>query len=149
MTLAWGAKARDRRHHPGPIVFRPLMVKGVFCALTGRAAFLFRGKFKRPFPPAACAHPVPPGPPPAGAPHAQAGRSPGRARGAPRHGEPPPASPEHEVGRGPARDVAGSRPAPQGLDRTRGLETGSNEGTPAEKDGFKRGMRHTRSSRKR
>jgi len=26
--------------------FRPLMVKGVFCALTGRAAFLFRGHVK-------------------------------------------------------------------------------------------------------
>jgi len=25
------------------IFFRPLMVKGVLCALTGRAAFLFRG----------------------------------------------------------------------------------------------------------
>jgi hypothetical protein len=30
MTLAWGAKARDRRCHPGPIFFRPLMVKGAF-----------------------------------------------------------------------------------------------------------------------
>jgi hypothetical protein len=29
MTLAWGAKARGRRRHPGPIFFRPLMVKGV------------------------------------------------------------------------------------------------------------------------
>jgi hypothetical protein len=47
-------------------------------------------KFKRPFPPAACAHPVPPGPLPAGAPHALVGRSPGRARGAERLGEPPP-----------------------------------------------------------
>ena len=28
---------------PGPIFCRPLMVKGVFCALTGREAFLFRG----------------------------------------------------------------------------------------------------------
>ena len=26
----------------GPIVFRPLRVKGLFCVLTGRAAFLFR-----------------------------------------------------------------------------------------------------------
>ena len=43
MTLAWGAKARDRRCYRGPIFFRPLMVKGSFCALTGRAAFLFRG----------------------------------------------------------------------------------------------------------
>ena len=58
MTFAWGAKARGRRRHSGSIFFRPLMVKGDFCALTGRAAFLFRGKFKRPFPPAACPHPV-------------------------------------------------------------------------------------------
>jgi hypothetical protein len=28
------------------IFFRPLMVKGLFCALTGRAAFLFRGNVK-------------------------------------------------------------------------------------------------------
>ena len=34
--------------HPGPIFFRPLMVKGVFCALTGRAAFLFRGNVEFP-----------------------------------------------------------------------------------------------------
>jgi hypothetical protein len=34
-------------------------------------------------------------------------------------------SPEHEAGHGPARDMAGSRPAPQGLGRTRGLETES------------------------
>ena len=27
----------------GTRFFRPLLVKGVFCALTGRAAFLFRG----------------------------------------------------------------------------------------------------------
>ena len=27
----------------GTHFFRPLMVKGIFCALTGRAAFLFRG----------------------------------------------------------------------------------------------------------
>src|SRR5262245_45482088 len=50
------------------------------------------------------------------------------ARACPRRSAPrgaTPTSPEHEVGRGPARDVAGSRPAPQGLDRTRGLETGS------------------------
>src|SRR4029453_17062639 len=33
--------------------------QGVSLRLTGRAAFLFRGKFKRPFPPAACTHPVP------------------------------------------------------------------------------------------
>jgi hypothetical protein len=26
--------------------YRPLMVKGAFCALIGKAAFLFRGKFK-------------------------------------------------------------------------------------------------------
>jgi hypothetical protein len=43
MTLAWGAKARGGRRHPGPIFFKPLMVKGIFCPLTGRAAFLFRG----------------------------------------------------------------------------------------------------------
>jgi hypothetical protein len=43
MTLAWGAKARGRRCHPGPMFFRPLMVKRIFCALTSRAAFLFRG----------------------------------------------------------------------------------------------------------
>jgi hypothetical protein len=43
MTLAWGAKAHGRRRHPGPIFFRPLMVKGFLYALTGRAAFLFRG----------------------------------------------------------------------------------------------------------
>jgi hypothetical protein len=42
MTLAWGAKARGRRRHPGPIFFRPLRVKGLFCAPAGRAAFLFR-----------------------------------------------------------------------------------------------------------
>jgi hypothetical protein len=42
MTLAWGAKVRGRWRHPGPIFFRPLRVKGIFCALTGRAAFLFR-----------------------------------------------------------------------------------------------------------
>src|SRR4029453_14181552 len=50
------------------------------------------------------------------------------ARACPRRAAPrgaTPASPEHEVGRGPARDVAGRRPAPQGLDRTRGLGTGS------------------------
>ena len=54
------------------------------------------------------------------------GERPARAcpwRGAPRGATP--ASPDHEAGRGPARDVAGSRPAPQGLGRTRGLETGS------------------------
>jgi hypothetical protein len=28
LTLAGGAKARGRRGHPGPIFFRPLMVKG-------------------------------------------------------------------------------------------------------------------------
>jgi hypothetical protein len=36
----------------GSIFFRPLMVKGLFCALTSRAAFLFRGNFKRTFLPA-------------------------------------------------------------------------------------------------
>jgi hypothetical protein len=30
MTLAWGAKARGRRCHPGPIFCRPLRLKGVF-----------------------------------------------------------------------------------------------------------------------
>jgi hypothetical protein len=34
MTLAWGAKARGRRCHRGPMFFRPLRVKGAFCALT-------------------------------------------------------------------------------------------------------------------
>jgi len=43
MTLAWGAKARGCRRHLGSIFFRPLRVKGVFCALTSRAALLFRG----------------------------------------------------------------------------------------------------------
>jgi hypothetical protein len=55
-------------------------------------------------------------------------RPPCLARACPRHSAPwgaTPASPEHEAGRGPARDVAGSKPAPEGLDRTRGLETGS------------------------
>ena len=33
MIRAWGAKARGRRCHPGPIVFRPLRVKGVFLCL--------------------------------------------------------------------------------------------------------------------
>src|SRR5262245_25756660 len=33
----------------GTYFLRPLMVKGVFCALTGRAVFLFHGKIKRPF----------------------------------------------------------------------------------------------------
>ena len=42
MTLAWGAKVRGRWRHLGPIFFRPLRVKGLFCARTGRAAFLFR-----------------------------------------------------------------------------------------------------------
>src|SRR2546425_12385141 len=42
MTLAWGAKARGRRRHRDPFFFRPLRVKGLSCALTGRAAFLFR-----------------------------------------------------------------------------------------------------------
>ena len=31
------------------VFFRPLMVKGAFCVLTGRGAFLFRGQFKRSF----------------------------------------------------------------------------------------------------
>src|SRR5262245_1686123 len=70
MTLAWGAKARGRRCHPGPVFFRPLRVKGFLCALTGRAAFLFRGnartseKFSRQ-PSVVLAHPrevVPPVP---------------------------------------------------------------------------------------
>ena len=43
LTRAWGAKARGRKRHPGLIFFRPLRVKGLFCVLTGRAAFLFRG----------------------------------------------------------------------------------------------------------
>jgi hypothetical protein len=42
MTLAWGAKVRGRWRHLGAIFFRPLRVKGLFCARTGRAAFLFR-----------------------------------------------------------------------------------------------------------
>jgi hypothetical protein len=41
--------ARGRRRNSGPMFFRALMVKGAFCALTGRAAFLFRGKYKAPF----------------------------------------------------------------------------------------------------
>jgi hypothetical protein len=49
MILAWGVKARDRRRHAGPIVFRPLLVQGAFCALTSRAVFVFRGKTKSPF----------------------------------------------------------------------------------------------------
>ena len=32
----------------GTHFFRPLLVKGVFCALTGRAVFVFRGKNKSP-----------------------------------------------------------------------------------------------------
>jgi hypothetical protein len=42
MTLAWGAKVRGRRRHPGPIFFQAAEGQGAFCALTGRAAFLFR-----------------------------------------------------------------------------------------------------------
>jgi hypothetical protein len=34
MTLVWGANARGRRRYLGPIVFRPLRVRGFFCALT-------------------------------------------------------------------------------------------------------------------
>jgi hypothetical protein len=57
-------------------------------------------KFKRPFPPAACTHPVPPCRPPAGARawgrparpalHPLESAPPGRARGSPRHREPTP-----------------------------------------------------------
>ena len=36
-----------------------------------------------------------------------------------------PAAPEHEASHWPALEAAGSRPAPQGMDRTGGLETGS------------------------
>src|SRR5262245_3139550 len=42
MTLAWGAKVRGHWRQPGSIFFRPLRVMGIFCALAGRAAFLFR-----------------------------------------------------------------------------------------------------------
>src|SRR4029450_12174212 len=42
MTLAWGAKVRGRWRLWDPFFFRPLRVKGLFCARTGRAAFLFR-----------------------------------------------------------------------------------------------------------
>jgi hypothetical protein len=53
MTLAWGAKARDRRRFLGPIFFRPLMVKGVFCALTISGVLLsweLQTRFSRPTP---------------------------------------------------------------------------------------------------
>jgi hypothetical protein len=36
MPRAWGATARGRRCHPGPMLCRPLRVKGLVCALTGR-----------------------------------------------------------------------------------------------------------------
>src|SRR4029450_10760363 len=58
MTLAWGAKARDRRRHLGPIFVRALVAERPFCPPLGRAAFLFRGKYKAPFPVA-----PPPAPP--------------------------------------------------------------------------------------
>ena len=53
MTRAWGAKARDRRRSLGPIFFGPLLVKGIFCALTDEAAFYFRRQFQRLFRPSA------------------------------------------------------------------------------------------------
>ena len=49
--INWGPKARGRRRHPGAIFFRPLLVKGTFCAMTSRVEFLFRGKYKRHFRP--------------------------------------------------------------------------------------------------
>src|SRR5882672_508447 len=43
LPCAWGAKAHGRRCHPGPMFCRSLMVQGLLCALTGRAARLLRG----------------------------------------------------------------------------------------------------------
>src|SRR5262249_45272934 len=38
-----GCESSWPQGHAGPIFFRPLLVKGASCALTGRGAFLFRG----------------------------------------------------------------------------------------------------------
>jgi hypothetical protein len=82
----------------GTHFLRPLMVKVSFLRLTGGAAFLFRGKFKQPFPPAECAHPLLPLVPALGSgPHAL-GRA--HCQGAPVLPAPPGATPRHRSARG-------------------------------------------------
>jgi hypothetical protein len=99
-----------------------LMVKGSFLRLTGGAAFLFRGKFKQPFPPAECAHPCSHWCPRLGAAHTPWAARTARVRLCfPRHREPPPGIGVPEAGwpagsscpaaaRGSARDGTDARP---------------------------------------
>ena len=46
MPLAWGAKAHAGTCHRYPFFCRPLRARGYLCALTGIAAFFFRGKWR-------------------------------------------------------------------------------------------------------
>jgi hypothetical protein len=82
----------------GTHFLRPLMVKGNFLRLTGGAAFLFRGKFKQPFPPAECTHLLLPLVPALG----NGSHAPGRAhcQGAPVLPAPPGATSRHRSARG-------------------------------------------------